>query len=196
MKATKTLPAGYTRVYSMDLLKNVPFAIALNIIVVVMWLVWGISFARLSMRLRPELWAGGVSLGMLEVNSLIGALVVMTVLHEGVHGVLFWLYTKEVPKFGVKLMYAYAAAPEWYLPRNEFMLVGAGPLIFLTLLGVALMPVLPLGLLPGLIFFLTFNAAGAIGDVFTILVLFQHPKDVLVNDQGERFSVYSPQKEQ
>jgi hypothetical protein len=189
---TKTLPEDYKPVFQMDLSKNKGLAIGLNVTALALFLVFGVWFARISMRLRPELWQEGraVSLGTSEVLSLVLALVLMTVLHEGVHGLFFWWFTKEKPKFGIKLLYAYAAAPDWYLPRNLFLIVGSAPLVLLSAIGIALMPVFPLGWMPGLIFFLTFNAAGAVGDILTVIVVLNQPKEALVNDLGDNFTVY------
>ena len=192
MHPTKTLPENFKPLVQMDLTRNKGLAIGLNVMAVALFLVFGVWFARLSMRLRPELWQDGhvVSLGTSEIFSLILALILMTLLHEGVHGLFFWWFTKEKPRFGVKLMYAYAAAPDWYLPRNLFVIVGLAPLVLLSAIGIALMPVFPLGWMPGLIFFLTFNGAGAVGDMLTVLVVLYQPKGTLVNDLGDKFTVY------
>ncbi len=54
---------------------------------------------------------------------LLGVLIVTLVLHELVHGLCFWSFTRDRPRFGWKLIYAYAAAPGWYLPRGRYLTV-------------------------------------------------------------------------
>ena len=71
-------------------------------------------------------------------------MLVMIVLHEGLHGLFFWLFTREKPKFAFKGFYAYAAMPDWYLPKKEYLITALAPLVGITLLGV-----LGLALLPG-----------------------------------------------
>jgi hypothetical protein len=48
--------------------------------------------------------------------------VVMLALHEGLHGLVFWLTTREAPKFEFKWYYASASPGDWYLPSSPFML--------------------------------------------------------------------------
>lgn len=197
MNPTKTLPPDYKPLYTLDLTKNIGVAIFLNIAVVIMFVGFGRWFALLSMRLRPELWKdwGQITVSDIDLLSLGIAFVLMVVLHEGIHGLSFWLVTREPPKFGVKLLYAFASAPDWYIPRNQFIAVGLAPLVLLSILGVVLMPLFPLNWTPGLIFFLTFNAAGSVGDLLTVFILFYRPKDVLVNDLGDSFTIYGVEEE-
>jgi hypothetical protein len=116
----------------------------------------------------------------------------MLVLHELVHGAFFWLFTHQRPHFGFKGAYAYAAAPDWYIPRRQYMLVGISPLVVLSLLGVLLLPVLPAGaLLPWLVA-LAGNAAGAVGDALIVGWLLFQPDSVLVQDHGDAVTVYKP----
>ena len=82
------------------------------------------------------------------------------------------------------------AAPDWYLPRNPYLIVGLAPLVLLTVLGLGLLPVLPRSVLPPAWFALTFNAAGAVGDMVVVGWLLTKPRSVLVNDEGDKFSVF------
>ena len=192
MKPTKTLPPNYQTVYALDLIKNVRTALFLNLAVLITFFIFGGVFSRISALIRPEIGIGGEQSFLSNVNilSLVIAFIVMVLLHEGIHGFFFWVFTKERPNFGFKLLYAFAAAPEWYIPRNQFIVVGSSPLIFISIAGVALMPLIPLSWISGLIFLLTFNAAGSMGDVYTIIISLTHPKEILVNDQGESFTIY------
>ncbi len=197
MKTTQQLPPDYQPVYTLDLSQNKVAAIALNLGALALFLVFGVWFARLSMRLRPELWQSGssVSVASTEIYSLVIALVLMLVLHELTHGLFFWVFTRQRPVFGFKLMYAYAAAPDWYLARTPFIITGAAPLVLLTLFGILLMLIVPLALVPGLIFFMTFNAAGSIADIYTVMVLLYQPKTVFIQDRGDSFTVFSNEAE-
>lgn len=192
MEPTKILPGDYERVYNLNLAKNVNMAIWLQVVVLVLayllWHLFGVVVA--GMRTDPNIvrftWSAA------ELPLLLISFFLMVVLHEGIHGLFFWVYTKERPKYGFKLAYAYAAAPDWYLPRNQFIMVGLAPLVILSILGVAAAPLFSTGVIKGLVFFLTLNAAGAVGDMFTVLVMLRYSKSALVNDLGEEFSVYVP----
>jgi hypothetical protein len=192
MKPTKTLPPDYQTVYALDLVKNVRVALFLNLAVLITFFIFGGVFSRISAQIRPEMAVGGEQSFLADVNilSLVIAFIVMVLLHEGIHGFFFWVFTKERPNFGFKLLYAFAAAPEWYIPRNQFIWVGSSPLVLISIAGVALMPLFPISWISGLVFLLTFNAAGSMGDVYTIIKALTYPKDILINDQGESFTIY------
>ena len=68
---------------------------------------------------------------------------VVFVLHEAVHGLFFWLYTRDRPRFGFKGWYLYASAPGWYLSRNRFLVVGLSPLVTMTAAALGLAMVVP-----------------------------------------------------
>jgi hypothetical protein len=120
------------------------------------------------------------------------AFAAVLLLHELVHGAFFWLITRSRPVFGLQAAYAYAAAPNWYIPRNPYLVVGLAPLILLTLTGVALLPWLPAALLLPWIFALAVNASGSIGDVYIIGWLLTRPAGALVNDHGDCIHIYLP----
>lgn len=71
-----------------------------------------------------------------------GLLVVVlaVISHELIHALFFRFFTGEWAIFGFKGIYAYAAAPQWYIPRNLHIAVALAPLVILSLLGVLLIP--------------------------------------------------------
>lgn len=110
----------------------------------------------------------------------------MIILHEAVHGLAFWLFTGKHPKFGFKVFYAYAASPEGvYLPRQQYFMVALAPLVILTLVGIVLIPIMPLLALPTLVFFLISNSAGSVGDLWVVGWLLREPREILLQDQGD-----------
>jgi hypothetical protein len=196
MKPTKTLPPDYKPLYILDLTKNFKAAIFLNLGALLAFFLYIRLFIWIGTSLRPELGVGElISLWSMDILTMIAAFVIMVFLHEGFHGFFFWLITKERPKFGFKLAYAYAAAPDWYIPRNQFIIVGLAPLVLIAIIGIALMPFLPLAWIPTLIFLLIFNSAGAMGDVVTVVISLFYPKQFLVNDLGDSFTIYGVKRE-
>jgi hypothetical protein len=116
----------------------------------------------------------------------------MIVVHELIHGLFFWLFTRERPTFGFKGAYAYAAAPDWYMPRNQYAIVGLAPLVLMTLAGLVLLPVIPVWAIPALLFVVVTNAAGAVGDIAVVGWLLLQPRATLVNDIGDAVTLYRP----
>jgi hypothetical protein len=123
----------------------------------------------------------------------VAAFVAVLVLHELVHGLCFWWINRARPRFGLQLAYPYAAAPEWYIPRNPYLIVGLAPLILISLLGVVMLPWLPQPLLLPWILALAVNASGSVGDVYVIGWLLTRPASALVNDHGDCIQIYLPQ---
>jgi hypothetical protein len=205
VEAITQLPDGYSERASIDLKRDYQF---------VLWMqLWGllglgislVLFWRLMIALRPEsrglftlierLPEGGVSiqfpLGLLV--GLLASTVLMVVLHEAVHGIFFWLFTSRRPRFGFKIYYAYAATPPGvYLTRRMYFVVGAAPLVLLSIAGVLLLPVVPLWAVPTLYFFLVGNASGSIGDVMVLFWLLRMPAETLVEDLGDAMIAYAP----
>jgi hypothetical protein len=113
-------------------------------------------------------------------------------LHELIHGAFFWIFTGARPIFGLRLAYAYAAAPDWYIPRNAFLMIGLAPLVLISLGGAALLPAMPPSLLPIWWLALTANASGAVGDLYIVGWLLSKSAHLYINDCGDRMSVYAP----
>lgn len=198
MNPTKSLPMGYELRRSFDLSKNRTAMLGLNLAAVIMLVVFGYLFLRLAALLRPEavaqsfFFSGSALEALLVILAVLAISAVMVVLHEGVHGLFFWGLTRERPKFGFRGAYAYAAAPDWYLPRNPYLWVGLSPLVVLTAIGVLALIAAPQPALRYILIFMVLNAAGAVGDLAVVLLLLTQPSTSLVNDSGDAVYIYAP----
>ncbi len=191
---TKTLPASFQLRQSIDLSRSPKLVIWLNIAALAFFILFGYAYLRFLAWLRPA-----VNLSFQSANWLIGLLALLVVyigvilLHELIHGLFFWIITAEKPRFGFRGAYAFAAAPDWYLPRDPYLVVGLAPLVVITLLGLLLIPITPDGGLILLGFAITVNASGAIGDLAVVLwLLFKNPAGILVRDHGDAVDIYYP----
>lgn len=170
--------------------------IGLNLAAILLLFFWGWLFLRLAFWLRPSLLIEGSNLFALNTRVpwpvLLGAVIGVLVLHELVHGFFFWHFTGERPRFGVGPLHFYAAAPDWYLPRNQFVVVALAPLLILSLAGFILLALLPIAWLPALLLALIVNASGAVGDLYVVARLLPAPRRALVQDTGSTMAVYTP----
>jgi hypothetical protein len=193
---TRTLPPDYAPRGSIDLSTNHTAMLALSIASVVALLVFGVLALYITALVRPDIAGGEFSLGASELLIGLVAVLVLTflmiVVHELIHGLFFWLFTRERPTFGFKGAYAYAAAPDWYMPRNQYAVVGLAPLVLMTLAGLALLLVIPVWAIPSLLFVVVTNAAGAVGDIAVVGWLLLQPRATLVNDIGDAVTLYRP----
>jgi predicted metal-dependent HD superfamily phosphohydrolase len=127
----------------------------------------------------------------LEPLYLIVGLLAVLILHELLHGLFFWIYTRERPQFGFRLVYAYASAPEWYIPRNQFIVTGLAPFVGLTLAGLIALPLVPDGLVAELLALMSFNAAASVGDLIMVGWLLSEPATAMVRDVGTQITTYT-----
>jgi len=204
MNASTELPPGYQLGGTLDLSRNKKAFFAVNVFGLLLLLVFTWLFIRLASAIRPSgeiplsfPVTGGLSGGQLvTILLLFAVLAVMLVLHEAIHGFFFWLFTRQKPRFGFRGVYAFAAAPDWYLPRGQYAIVGIAPLVVISLLGMLLIPFIPDQWLMPVLAFVIFNASGAAGDVIVVAWLLLQPPGVLARDAGDAVSLYVPAEKQ
>jgi predicted metal-dependent HD superfamily phosphohydrolase len=192
MKSTKDLGAEYVYAGNLDLgeRKN---ALVLNLVGLALLFVFGWFFVQLAAIIRPEISATGFFdvIQGLEFLYLVVGLFAVLILHELLHGLFFWIYTGERPEFGFRVVYAYASAPGWHIPRNQFIVAGLAPIVGITLLGLILLPLIPEALVAELLALLAFNAAASVGDLVVAGWLFLRPKTLMARDSGPSITIYT-----
>lgn len=196
--STRSLPERYVKTAEVNLVTSKGLLIILNIIGSVLALVILGLLMALVVKLNPGEFSlqgtfeiDGVSLFQL-VAYLLGLTVINTVLHEGVHGFFFWYFTGSRPLFALKLTYAYAAAPEWFIPRRQYMVVGLAPLVLLDAAALVLIWLAPAGWAVAAALVAALNTGGAVGDMWVVMRLLACPADCLVQDKGDGISFFEP----
>lgn len=190
---TRSLPEGYTLAREINLLRDRNLALGLNVAALMAFFLVMMALNALMILMCP----GGVSLtftgdSMLGTLALlVGLTVVNLVVHEAIHGLFFYVFTRTRPVFALRLAYAYAAAPDWYIPARAYTVIGLAPLILIDLVCLLLMLLVPawtfaLALVIGL------NTSGAVGDLFIVGLVLRSRRDCLVNDRGDSVAVYAP----
>ena len=189
--ATRDLPPTYQQSRTLDLASRPGLMILLNLLGLLLFFAFGLAFLLLAGAIYP-----GVKFGISSFSAVSGVLAFLLgyagvlVLHELVHGLFFVIFTRSRPHFGLKQMYAYACAPDWYIPRNQFLVVGLAPFILITLGGFVLLPLASVNLATFMLFAMAVNASGAIGDLYTVVWILRFPANAFVCDHGEKFTIY------
>jgi hypothetical protein len=196
MQATKILPPDYANKQILNL-SNRRTMVWLNLAALPLLFLFGWVFSRLMSLLRPDnifpngFWGILTTFSVLNLIVLIACIAAMLIAHELIHGSFFWLFTKERPNYALRSGYAFAAAPEWYLPKLQYVSVGLSPLVVISFLCLLLGTFIPVRAAPYLLVIATFNAAGALGDMIVVAWVSGMPKDCLVKDEGDQFYAYS-----
>jgi hypothetical protein len=189
--ATRQLPPSYTENAHIDISKDMRLLIWLNVFGLALFFLFGWLFLRLAALLRPAYQGSSGSINLWLVINVLLAIVLTFILHELVHGLFFWIFTRSRPTFGFKGAYAYASAPGWYFRRDPYLVIGLAPLVLISLAGLLILPVIPAFLVTPLLFLLTMNASGAVGDMAVVLWLLRFPPDTLVMDHGDAITVFT-----
>jgi hypothetical protein len=131
-------------------------------------------------------------------GSLLLILVSLGVLfiHEGIHAAGFRMFGGR-PIVGAMMIQKilpafYCSAPGYTFTRNQFIVIVLSPLVVISLVGVALMPVVDNGAF--LVVPLAVNFGGAIGDIWMFVISMMRPPGTKIEDlkDGIRFHYPSP----
>jgi len=199
MRAVNTLPENYRPVVAIDLAKDRRMLLWMNLAAVIAWFLSAWLFLLAAHRLRPGGTAVSLRLPEAGISSIpsvvLGLLLIfalMIVLHEGAHGLIFWMFTRSRPVFALRGYYAYAAAPGWYLLRDQYLVVALAPLLLLDAAALGALLFVPPGWIPPLLVFTASNTAGSLADIYVAARVTLHPRQALVHDEGDRFTLYLP----
>ncbi len=199
LRSTQTLPRSYAPIWALDLTRNPKTALVLNLISLPLFVLFACVFGFVSSFSKPEI-SIDLHVVLLPLRNdlfllfLLAAIVSIMILHEAVHGFFFWVYTHAKPRFGLRILFAYAGAPGWYIPRNEYSIIGLAPLLLISVAGLILIPFVPLPTARFILLLITVNAAGAVGDLYIVGKTLRQPRTVLIQDTGAGFTMFGETK--
>ncbi len=183
---------GYSQSSEINLKKNKRLAIILNVVALfgaVLSLFLLASFAAL-VRIGFVNTSGTITAGVVAV--VLGLVLVLLTIHGLIHGFFFWVFTRSKPVFAVRLSYAYASAPDWYIPARQFTLAAVGPLVIIDAVGLLLMLLGPESWVMSVAFVVAFNTGGSMGDLVVLTRLSKLSSTCLANDAGDVVTFYEP----
>jgi hypothetical protein len=195
MRAIQVLPPRYKPRATLNLSKQKGVLIGLGVGSLLLFVMSIRLMLFVLPMLRTDLQDAGFVLRsvpdlLMFLGGGLGLLVVMVVLHEAIHALAFWYYTGDRPALGYRGAYAYAAAPGWYLPRGQHMVVALLPLAAITIGGLLLILIVPPSAVLPLALLITANVGAAIGDLVMVGWLLTLPARALVEDTGDAITVY------
>lgn len=198
MNPTKTLPDAYTLAWAVNMKTDKRLHWLLQFAGMIWFIIAGLILWTIVSLVRPD-FVLELSVDLIDAFLVLGAalliIFITTILHELVHGFFFWLFTKERPQFGIGPGYAYAAAPDWYFPKGQYLIIGLAPLVVLTVLGLIAIALAPTAWLGTIFLAIVFNAGGAVGDLYICIRIGVEAQKVQIKDTGDGFEVYRPRAE-
>lgn len=198
MKATQNLPENYQPAGKFNL-KSMKQLIFMNVagLILLILSIW--FFSWFINRIRPDFETffqfefSNLSTLAISLAQLLFTIFIVMLLHEAFHAFFFWLFSKQKPIIGFKGAYAYASMPGWYFPRNQYLLIGIAPLIFISIIGIILLLILPTSALNLVLIALIMNTSGAVGDLFVVIWLLTKPATTYALDQIETIEFFVPE---
>lgn len=192
---TRDLPDPYQKIWGLDLAQDRKTALLLNLVSLPLFVLFGGFFVLIAAALKSDIMnivflTSPSAKPLVLYLDLFCTIAGMTILHEAVHGMFFWIFTQSKPVFGIRLLFAFAGAPGWYIPRNLYVIIGLAPVVLISVTGLLLLPFTSLYVAQLLLFAVVMNAAGAIGDLYVCGKVLNNPDDVLIQDTGFVFTMY------
>jgi Putative zincin peptidase len=190
MPARRSLPDGFVLGGTLYFRGNRRLWLTVTLLSLPWGLVSIFGIRALALLVRPQGWtfdSQQVSLPVIiaTVVGLAAICVLTIVVHEIVHGLLLWAFTRTRPVFGFKGWYAYANAPGWYLSRWLMIAVLGAPLIMLPVLGLPLVAFLAAGPSLFVLLGLYINAVAATGDLYMIGIVLRVRGPVYFGDSPD-----------
>lgn len=193
-RTTNVCPDTAVLVYSFDLKKNKAALWVMNLATLPLLFIFGWLFLSYLQLVRPGIMTVIFSLPFNAIYFVVSLVVIFTVLiliHELVHGIFFWIFTHQRPSFGLRGWYAFASAPGWYFPRQQYLVIGMAPFVVISVLGMILLAFLPAEAIILTLFAVTLNAASSVGDLWVCLRLIFQRGPIAVEDLGDGMYFYA-----
>jgi hypothetical protein len=131
-----------------------------------------------------------VTITLTNMLSALGLTILILPLHEGIHGLFFWIFSRSRPVFGLRPLYAYAGAPTWFFPKGQFAITTLAPLVVIGAAGLLLLLLAPISWVLMIVLLVASNTGGAVGDLFVFFRLLKSSPTSFANDTGEVVTFY------
>lgn len=190
MKAMKTLPEGYNKLYAVDLQKDKKTALLVNLLALIISLLLIVPMHFFVPITTLFDMGNGLRHYILRFLTIIVLIVVYMVLHELVHGVAMKLCGTEKVKYGFNGIYAFAGSSDYY-SKKAYVCIALAPIVLWGIVLAAINVFAPIDWFWVVYIIQVMNISGAAGDLFVTVRFSRFPKDILVQDHGVGMVVYS-----
>jgi hypothetical protein len=183
--STQTLPDGYVQSGEINLEKNKRLTILLSIAAFIVFILMFYLLTGFIALVRPEVKNFSVTITIGKMLGALGLTVIVLIIHEIIHGLFFWIFSRGMPVFALRPLYAYAGAPTWFFPKRQYAITALGPLVVIGIGGLLLLLLAPINWVLMIVFLVALNTGGAVGDLFVFIRLLKCSPTSFANDTGE-----------
>lgn len=199
MKPTKALPNSYVHYRNLrpgDYRKGnlLALIIALPLSVGIYSFFNKLAFFLRSDYLQAQTWNPKFNLDI--IIGLLLVTIAVIAAHESIHGLLLWRFTGERPNISIQFPGIGVEAPDWYIPRNNLIIIGLAPLIVLTIIGIALLFTVSPHLIGTVAIGLTINIAGSYLDIAVAMYCYLLPKSSFINPAHGYAAIFIKEREE
>jgi hypothetical protein len=109
--STQILPDRYFQSAEINLKKDKRLTILLNIGAFIVFIPMFYLLTGFIALVRPEVKNFSESITIGKMLGALGLTVIVLIIHEIIHGLFFWIFSRGRPVFALRPLYAYAGAP-------------------------------------------------------------------------------------
>jgi len=190
------LPENYQEVLSWKVTGKPMRVIALNIVGVILFVIFGMIFSSMAFGLGKMPSEGNFRLGLGEMGLAVAGIVATFILHELTHGLTMQMFGAS-PKYGIiwKGLMLYATSPGYAYRRNNSVVISLAPFVFISMLVILGMWILQgtawVALLAvcGVV-----NASGAVGDMWITMIVLRYAVTAYVMDERDGICMFLPKQ--
>lgn len=178
------LPYGYKEILHIDLQKDKKLAVIVNgIAIVLMVILFLIGHAIIP-------FGEFYNMGLLPTILMCVGIFIYIILHELVHGICMYGYSKVKPSYGFAGLYAYAGS-KCYFNKKSYIVIALAPIVVWGIVLLILNLIFQEQWFWAIYFIQIMNISGAGGDLYVTYRFSKLPKDILINDTGVAMTIYS-----
>jgi hypothetical protein len=190
--ARETVPMGYREVLYWRITDKRWRTVVMTLVGILSLMPWLFLFGWLGSMMGRMPQSG--NFGTLELLLVVPTCWLLVILHELTHALAMSACGAH-PRFGILYygLMAYTTAPGHVFSRSAYVAVALAPLVGLSLL--ALLGMVALAGTPWvglLVFCAAVNAAGAIGDLWIVSIIFRYPSNARAVDERDGMRVLLP----
>lgn len=192
MSFTKQLPPKFTPFRKLDFTRDSASYMMVNVLMALTLLLFYYIFSLIIQRIVPEFEGallGGFSFW--EVMIVFVLAFVMMFMHEGLHFFVHKTVTGIRPDFSAKSANPHTRLPGVYFSKGTFVLMKLVPLVVLSLVFLAIAPIIPMSWMTYALFFFAGNAAFSSSDLIAITQTLRNRGEVYVEDLSDVVILYT-----